>query len=124
MIGIYNTISLNGHDFKRPSDFVIQREDIYAGEYTTCTGATKADRVGWKYSDMTLTFDELTPTELGYLFSISGAVPFVFSDADGSHTENVICTGIMNTPTRFTLPDNSVIWKDCEIGLRFIDAHN
>lgn len=124
MDGIYNTITLDGHTYKRPSDFVIQREDIYAGEYTTCVGSTKADRVGWKYSDMTLVFDELTPTELGYLLSISGSVTFTFTDADGSHSENVICTGIMNTPTRFTLPSSQIVWKNCEVGLRFIDAHN
>lgn len=124
MIGIYNTISIAGHEFKRPNDFSIQREDIYAGEYTTCTGAVKADRVGWKYSDITLTFDELTPDELAFLTGISGAVAFVFTDSDGTHTEQVIRSGFMNTPTRLTLPNGKAIWKDVEIGLRFIDAHN
>jgi len=124
MIGIYNTIKIAGRDFKRPSDFSIQREDIYSGEYTTCTGAVKADRVGWKYSDTTIHFDELTPAELAVLIGLSGAVPFVFTDGDGTHTEQVIRAGFMNTPTRLTLPDGSVVWKDIEISLRFINAHN
>lgn len=124
MIGIYNTITIAGHEFKRPSAFAIQREDIYAGEYTTCVGSIKADRVGWKYSDITLTFDELTPDELAFLTGITGAVEFTFTDSDGSHTENVIRAGFVNTPTRATLPDGKAIWKNVDISLRFIDAHN
>lgn len=109
---------------KRPSDFAVEREDIYAGEYTTCTGAVKADRIGWKYADMTLTFDELTPEELNIISGLYGAVTFYFDDSDGAHAEQVIKTGFSNTPTRYTLPDGKAVWKNVGVSLRFIDAHN
>lgn len=109
---------------KRPSDFVIEREDIYAGEYTTCLGATKADRIGWKYKDTNIVFSELTVDELAHLTSINGEFSIIFDDSDGEHTESVIRTGFANTPTRFTLPDGSVIWKDVGLAIRFINAHS
>ena len=46
MIGIYNTIKLNGVELFRPNDFAPKREDIYAAEITTCSGKVNADRVG------------------------------------------------------------------------------
>lgn len=109
---------------KRPTDLEITREDIYAGEYTTCTGAVKADRIGWKYADTTLEFDELTTDELNVISGMYGAVTFYFDDSDGAHDEQVIKTGFTNTPTRLTLPDGSIIWKNCGVTLRFINAHN
>lgn len=109
---------------KRPSDFAIEREDIYAGEYTTCTGSIKADRIGWKYVDTTINCDELTEEELSFFTGMSGATTFYFEDSDGAHSEQVIRTGFSNTPTRLTLPDGQVIWKNVGISLRFIDAHN
>lgn len=109
---------------KRPNDFNIEREDIYAGEYVTCTGSIKADRVGWRYSDMTLTFDELTTDALNILSGMYGAITLYFDDSDGSHAEQVIKTGFTNTPTRLTLPDGRAIWKNVGVSLRFIDGHN
>ena len=109
---------------KRPSDFVIEREDIYAGEYTTCLGATKADRIGWKYKDTNIVFSELTVDELAHLTAINGEFSLIFDDSDGEHTESVIRTGFSNTPTRFTLPDGNVIWKDVGLAIRFINAHS
>lgn len=109
---------------KRPNDFNIDREDIYAGEYITCTGSIKADRVGWRYADMTLTFDELTPDALNILTGMYGAITLYFDDSDGSHEEQVIKTGFTNTPTRLTLPNGEAIWKNVGVSLRFIDAHN
>lgn len=109
---------------KRPNDLELIREDIYAGEYTTCTGAIKADRIGWKYSDLDLAFDELTTDELNVISGMYGAVTFYFDDSDGAHAERVIKTGFTNTPTRLTLENGSVIWKNSGVSLRFIDAHN
>ncbi len=109
---------------KRPSNFSIQRENIYAGEYTTCTGATRADLIGWKYSDVTLEFDELTEAELNKLTLARGLMTFKFKDSDGEHTERVIKTGFTNTPTRYTLPNGAAVWRDVGLSLRFVDAHN
>ena len=54
MIGIFNTITINGHEIYRGNEFTLQREYIYAGEYETCTGKRCADLVGWRYSDLTV----------------------------------------------------------------------
>lgn len=124
MIGIYNTIQINGVDVYRPTEFNIEREDVYSGEYTTCTGAIRADRIGWKYADTVLAWDTLPDSMLSALLSIGGAVSMTFTDKDGSHTEQVIRTQYINAPTRHTMPDGSVIWRNIELGLRFIDVHN
>lgn len=109
---------------KRPSDLVLEKEDIYAGTYTTCVGSTKADRIGWKYKDTSIDFDELTPDELGWLMAIRGAVSFRFDDVDGAHDEQVIKNGLANVPTRLTMSDGTVIWKNAKLSIKFIDAHN
>lgn len=124
MIGIYNTITISGHEFKRPSDMAIVREDVYKGEYTTCTGALRADRIGWKYADTTLEFDSMTPDELAYLSGLTGMFNMTWTDSDGSHTEAVIRTGFENTPTRQTMPNGRAIWRDVKIGVKFINVHS
>lgn len=124
MIGIYNTITIDNVEYPRPSDFEIKREDIYAGEYETCTGKKIADRIGWRYSDITLKFDTLPDSKLQLLSAINSAVNLVFTDDDGVHTESVIRTGFNNTPTRYTGPDGTPLWKNVGVTMRFIDAHN
>lgn len=124
MIGIFNTITIDGIEFPRPSNFQIQREDIYAGEYETCTGKIIGDRVGWRYSDATLSFDTLSDDLLQYLAGMNGEHTLVFADDDGTHTETVIRTQFANTPTRFTWPNGTVMWKNVSVQLRFINAHN
>lgn len=109
---------------KRPSDLEITKEDIYSGEYTTCTGEIKADHVGWKYSDITLAFDELTDDEIQVLGGMTGELIFYFDDIDGAHAEPVIKINNRHTPTRLTLPDGSIIWKNAAISVRFINAYN
>ena len=123
MIGIYNTITIDNVEFIRPSNFQLSREDIYQAEYQTCTGKTIADRVGWKYSDMELAWDTLPDDKMAVLTGLDGAVELAFTDSDGAQTENVMRLGFANTPTRHTLYDGTVIWKDVRIKLRFIDAH-
>ena len=46
MIGIFNTIIIDGKEIFRPNAFTLQREQIYSGEIETCTGKRLADRVG------------------------------------------------------------------------------
>lgn len=120
----FNYIYLNGIQYIRPSGFQIQREDIYAGEYETCTGKIIGDRIGWRYSNMTLTFDSLPNDKLQELSGLNEPVELYFVDDDGEHSEQVIRTGFANTPTRFTHPDGSVVWRNVSVQLRFIDAHN
>ena len=70
MIGVYNTIQLNGVELFRPNDFAPKREDIYGAEITTCSGKVIADRVGWRYADMTLNWDTLPQAQLDVLLKM------------------------------------------------------
>lgn len=123
MLGIFNSINIDGMDFYRPSDFTLTKQDIYAGEYTTCTGDLIADRIGWKYADFTLSWDTLPDAMLKKLAGISGSVNLVFTDSDGQHTESIIRAGFQNTPTRLTGADGLALWKDVNVEIRFITAH-
>ena len=124
MIDGRETIKVNNVDIFRPNDFTIEREDVYAGEYTSCTGKVIADRVGWKFSDATLEWDMLPDDMMSTITSLPASFDITFTDSDGSHTETVIKTGFANTATRFTNNLGNVIWKDVKLGITFIDAHN
>ncbi len=123
MIGIFNTIKINGTEILRPNDFELKREDVYAGEYTTMTGKMIADRIGWKYSDMSLKWDMLPDNQLAVLAGITGTATLKFTDSDGEHTESVIRGSFGKTATRLTKNGQS-IWKDVELEIMFINTHN
>ena len=124
MLGVFNTIIIDGMEFYRPSDFNLTRTDVFEGEYTAMTGNIYADRIGWKYADMTLKWDTLPQTMLDKLTSLSGAFNLTFTDSDGTHTELVVRGGFENTPTRMTAYDGAVLWKDVNVQLRFLNVHN
>lgn len=124
MIGIYNTITIDNVEYIRPTNLTLEREDVYAGEYRTCTGAVIADRIGWRYADATLSWDMLTDAKLTALAALNGPVTLAFTDSDGAKSETVIRLGFANTPTRHTDNAGQVIWKDVAVVLRFIDVHN
>lgn len=123
MIGIFETININGTEIYRPNEFDVKREDVYAGEYVSLTGKTIADRIGWKYSDMTLKWDALTDAMLQALISLEGSFPISFEDSDGQHTEQVIRRGFANTPTRLTGPNGAKIWTGLEMEISFLNTH-
>jgi len=124
MIGVFESITINGVRFYRPNNFSLRREDVLAGEYTTCTGKLIADRIGWKYSDMTLSWDTLPQAMLDALTGLSGPVQMVFTDSDGAHTETIIRGAFTNTPTRFTDYNGAVMWSNVSVEVRFVNVHN
>ena len=124
MIGIFNDIVIDGVRVFRPNNMPLQREDVYAGEYTTCTGKLIADRIGWRYADMSLEWDTLTDEMLSALIGLSGSFTITFTDSDGSHTEQVIRDEFTNTPTRFTGYNGASVWKDVGLKVRFLNVHN
>ena len=109
---------------RRPSNFAVQREDIYAGEYTTCTGATKADRIGWKYSDLDLEWDALEQSSVEALIALTGQATLIFDDPEqDTIQESIVRSSAVATRHRSTL--NGVYWwTDVKCSIRFIDAHN
>lgn len=125
MIGIFNTITVNGTEIFRPNDFSPAREDLYAAEITTCTGKTIADLIGWKYSDMDLKWDSLPQAQLDVLLSMSGESTLGFRDVDGAdHTESIVPTSRVFVATRSTGPDGNGLWKDVSVGVKFLNVHD
>lgn len=119
----YDYITINGHQIRRPDNFTPAREDIYAGEYTTCTGATIADRIGWKYSDMDLTWSALQNDDVEVLLNIAGAVQLIFDDAAGDAIEEtIIRTSAVALRHRFH-DSNGYWWRDVSCSIRFIGSH-
>lgn len=123
MIGVFNTITIGDVEVFRPSNLELAREDVYAAEYTTCTGKTIADRIGWKYSDTTLTWDQLTDEMLQGLAGLSGPVTMTFTDGDGDHSETIIRKSFKNTMKRTTGPAGTY-WRDVEVEVSFLDVHD
>lgn len=111
-------------EIRRPNNFAVQREDIYAGSYTTCTGATLADRIGWKYSDMTLSWDALKQDEVEDLISLSGEVKIVFDDPSGDTiSESVIRNSVVSMRCRNKF-ENEYWWTGVSCSISFINTHN
>ena len=124
MIGAFNTITIDGVEIFRPNDFTPVREDVYAQEITTCTGKLIADRLGWKFADMALSWDMLPEDQLDVVLGISGQFTLTFTDADGTvQSEDCICRKRPYTGTRFTCQGGAV-WKDPQLEVSFINVHN
>lgn len=117
-------ITINGNQILRPPAFAPQIEDIYAGEYTTCTGKTVGDVVGWKYSDTTLTWDALPQSSVDVLVAMSGENTLTFVSPSGTTTtETVIRDSVVQLQNRNTIR-GEVWWKNVSVQIRFINAHN
>ena len=126
MIGVFNTVSVGGSVIYRGNDFALQREYIYAGEIETCTGKWCGDLVGWRYSDLTLNWDNLPQAMLNSILDLTGQqVNFVFENEKGaSVTEAVIPQIISSQATRMTDVTGNIAWKDVSLQLKFVNAHN
>ena len=126
MLGVFNTITIDGKEIYRGNGFTLEREYIYAGEVVTCTGKYCADVVGWKYSDLTIEWDNLPQDQLQAILSLSGqAVDMTFSNEQNQTvTESVIPTATTARATRLTDPYGDVAWSGIGLKIKFINAHN
>ena len=116
-------IIINGVQIPRPPKFSPAREDIYKGNYVTCTGKTIADRIGWKYSDMSLEWDGLPQQAVDVLVNMSGVNFIVFDDLDGEIVEEqIVRTSAVALRHRYTL-GGVVIWKKVKVEIKFIGSH-
>lgn len=116
-------IKINSESIRRPPGFAPEREDIYRGDYVTCTGKTIADRIGWKYSDMSLEWDALPQSMVDVLVGMSGACTLEFDDADGEiHEEQVVRTSIVALRHKYT-QGGVTIWKNVKTQIMFIGSH-
>lgn len=124
IIGGFATITINSASIYRPNELQLEREDVYAGEYVTCTGKIIADVIGWKYSDMEMEWDTLPASQMAVLTGLSGVNTLTFTDSSGSHTENFVRLGFTEAPTRFTGYDGQPVWKNVKLKVRFVDVHS
>ena len=124
-MAVFSEIKIDANTIYRPNEFRPEKEYIYAGEYTTCRGALRADIIGWKYADMTLQWGALPDSQLQDLLDLDGtAVTMSWTGQDGTTaSETVIPTVNGSTATRF-IHDGESVWSDVQLEIRFIDAHN
>lgn len=117
-------IYIDGEAIPKPPEMTIGREDVYAGEYTTCTGAVIADRIGWKYSDLTLKWDALQQSYIEILTGMSGEHTLQFDDPDGDEIEEPIMRSSAVYLRHRRTMRGEVWWRNVEVTVRFIDVHN
>lgn len=123
-MGRFNTVTFNGSAIPRPNDFAPQRVSIYAGEIVTCTGATIADEVGWKFGDMTLSWGYLSFAELNTLLGLHGDVLFGFTDQTGTaQSEHIRINSNVSVGHRWKDSGGNEVWTDIEMEIVFLDAH-
>lgn len=116
-------IVINDEQIYRPPAFAPEKEDIYKGDYTTCTGKIIADRVGWKFSDMTLEWEALPQSMVDVLIGMSGVCTMQFDDLDGSQcSEQVVRSSVVGMRHRYT-QGGVTIWKEVKVSIRFIGSH-
>lgn len=126
MIGIFNTISIEEVEIFRGNNFSLEREWIYAAEIETCTGKRCADVVGWRYKDLTISWDNLPQDQLQTILDLDGSeVNMTFTNEQNqSVTEAVIPLVTTAQITRLTDPNGNVAWSGIGLQVRFINAHN
>lgn len=126
MLGVFNTITLNGVEIYRGNNFTLSREWIYAGEIVTCTGKVCADVVGWRYANLSLQWDNIPQPQLQAILGLDGMeTELTFSnEANETVIETVIPQVTTATVTRLTDPHGDVAWSGLQAELRFINAHN
>lgn len=123
--GLFHKIWINAVKMFAPNDFTLERSDVYAGEITTCTGKLIADRIGWKYADMSLNWDYLPQEYLETILNLSGVFTITFENEEGvQFTEQCIRKGSTMTGTRFTDNDGNMMWKGVQFDISFINVHN
>ena len=116
-------IIINGEQIPRPPKFSPTRSDIYKGDYVTCTGKTIADKIGWKYADMSLEWDALPQQMVDVLVAMSGVNTIVFDDLDGELvSEQIVRTSAVALRHRYT-HGGVTIWKKVKVEIKFIGSH-
>ena len=101
-------ITIDGDQIYRPPTFAPQMEDIYSGEYVTCTGKTVGDRIGWKWSDMTLEWDALPQSMVDILVGLEGEATLEFDAPQGQQTEKFIRSSAVQLRNRNSIRGETI----------------
>ena len=112
------------YNINRPTELNLKMDDVYAGEYTTCTGRTIADRIGWKFSDLTIEWDALPQDQMTVLAQMPQTASMTFKGPDGvTYTEDIIRTSFVGFEHRWT-HGGVVLWKSVKLEVSFLNVHN
>jgi len=121
-------IKINGKDFPHPIDFRMQTVPNLTAQLTTMSGKNIADINGWKYADMTLSWEYLESTQLLELLRetdpMQGAFSFTFDDLTTGEptTVNAIRTEVGGRRLAVT-EHGKTVWVDIQIGVSFPDCY-
>lgn len=116
-------IYINDEQIVRPPTFSPRKEDIYRGDYVTCTGKQIADRVGWRFAEMELVWPALPQQMVDVLVNMNGINTIVFDDLDGElRQENIVRSSMVALRHRHT-QGGVTIWRDVKVSIKFIDSH-
>lgn len=112
------------YNINRPESFSPKVEDVYEAEITTCTGKTIADKIGWKFSDLSLAWGGLPQEQVSILANMPDKAQITFKAPDGiTYTEDIIRSSIVGLEHRWT--ENGVVWwKSVTLEVKFINVHN
>ena len=117
-------IYIDGTAIPKPPEFQLEREDIYSAEYTSMSGKTIADRIGWKYAEQELKWDGLSQTDVAVLIGITGEFTLGFHDESNTYVEETcIKTSSVMLPYRYQ-QRGEYWWKEPSVKVRFLNAHN
>lgn len=119
----YRYIEIGGQQIYRPPSFAPKMEDVVTSEILTMSGRTIADRLGWKYADMTLSWQALPESMVQILTGINGQTTMTFDDAEHSTiTEDIIRTSVVGMRHRYT-QEGVTYWKEVTCDIRFVNTH-
>ena len=133
-LDIFTTVMINDTLLPRPNDFSPTKENVYAAEYTTCTGKKIADYIGWRWADMTFEWDYLPASLLNVLLGLSTTTTIKF-DMPTSYTSNtkklsyttyeeeVILRNRVMVGSRGRDPYGNEIWHDVKLEVSFTNVH-
>lgn len=122
-------IKVNGISIPYANDVSMGTEPNIVSEITMLSGDVKADINGWRYSDITLNWDYLTPNDLTILLSetdpMNGTFSFTFIDAEyGEKTINAIRKGGVQKKTQFKHIDGKPVFSNISLNLSFPDCYH
>lgn len=118
-------MNINGFDIPYPNDFAPAKVPNIVNEMVTLTGKVVADVNGWRYGDVTLSWDTLLDADLQNLLAAIGdsTFPITFVDIDGAeHTVNAVLRGRANIKTPIFY-NGATVWKDVSVPLSFPDCY-
>lgn len=127
-MAVEGTLSINGRALPYPEKFTMQRVPFIAAEYTTMMGHSKADIVGWKFADTTITWSALYSADLDKLIEAIGDVrtsfniEFIDESTGTRRTEEAILRGFSKSKVRYQ-NDGKIMWEDISINLSFPNCH-